>query len=157
MTFFAIIWSVAVFCNAPGPPGDILNASFYNPYSQAIVLSADVCDVLNTAPRKHHRWSYYGNETVEVENALFILAHEEGHAHDPGLILTTDWLPPYLQACGQVGPCEAYADCYGLRYLRAMARTLGFSGYNSRRLSRYAYRDRSHLGYTTIPGECWYK
>src|SRR6266498_2360190 len=127
MVFFATIWAVAVFCNTPAA----LQQSFYNPYSQAIVLTSSECDTLTGAPRTDHRWGYYGNETDGVKNALFELAHELGHGHDPDLVLT-GWTSPYLQTCSQAGVCEAYADCYALGHVAALARTLGFSGYSAR-------------------------
>jgi hypothetical protein len=158
MTFFAVIWSVAVFCNAPGPPGSFANQPYFNPYSQAIVLTSGECRALNDAQIGHHRWGSYQKRTFDLLDALFTLGHEEGHAHDPGFDGDTfAEITAYTLTCSQDGPCEAQADCYGVGHIAALARGFGFSKYTAWRLQRLAHRyNRASWGYSPpIPDACW--
>src|ERR1051326_8360896 len=103
MTFFATIWTVAIFC---GPIG--AHESGIALGAQGIRLSNDVCQPLRETPRMLPGTSY----------SLFVLAHEEGHERDPMLVENSgnvaydQRVSDYVGTCGWVGPCEAFADCF---------------------------------------------
>jgi hypothetical protein len=152
MTLFAIVWSVAVFC---GPnPGEGMYMTDGSPFNEAepyIVVQNEVCRDLR-APRSLHLFTAF---------SVFVLAHEQGHANDPILNRWRHGVPvdspdlAWIASCGAAGLCENYADCFAAGHMYEMARTLGFSGYNARRIRNLAHRDRFGIGYKPIPQRCW--
>ena len=134
----ATVWGVPVVCGG---------GSYYTPATQTITLLNSDCRVLRSAPNYDDREAYVFSTVI----ALFDIAHEEGHAHDPA-----NATPPFAQGCSRAGSCEAYADCYAAGHIEEMARTFGFSRYAARRFRNLAHAVRAaRIGYATIPQRCW--
>jgi hypothetical protein len=132
----ATVWGVAVVC-APG-------GGHYAPATRTITLPNSDCHALRAAPSYDPRRAYIFKTVI----ALYDLAHEEGHAHDP--------LNAERSDCSRAGACEAYADCYAAGHIEALARTFGFSSHVARRFRNLAHGQRAaHIGYSTIPQRCW--
>lgn len=126
MIFLATIMGAAVFCGVP--PG-MPQSGYYYQGSQQIVLPAWACPTIKHAPKDNGLGSM----------AVFILAHEEGHAHDPadGTYAAGE--------CSRPSPCEHYADCWAVRHMISVAQLLGWPLRTARRF--YAEAKAARWGY----------
>lgn len=127
----AVILGVAVICTG----------SYQGRYvaaSHSMRLDPLTCQTIRAAPAVRR-------DIFDVADAIFGVAHEAGHGHDPSPLVN----------CGVAGPCEAFADCYGAGHMRQVGRLLGFPAKVVTRAIRVARAWTPSIGYAAIPMSCW--
>lgn len=138
MIFFSVVWSAFVFC---APIGSYAAGAYYPTPTPHVELANYVCQGIE------HRGGI-----SDQAYAVFVLAHELGHAHDPAIAAKTG--VEIEGECSKPGPCEAFADCYAVGHLKRLARTLHFRWQRRLEMIRWV---RAHpiVFYTPPPRECW--
>lgn len=135
MMFLATIWGIAVMC---GPIGGTSAGEYLFPPTNQIVLANILCSRI----RRH----------VANPYSIFVLAHEEGHAHDPYLKEPAN--TAYRLTCNINSLCEQFADCWGASRFMRLARELGWSFKEALSMKREAMQS---VGWTygVMPRICW--
>lgn len=146
MNFLAVIWTVAVMCS--GQTGAWYAGG--GTEIDYIKLPKPYCDTLLLAPTAGYRWTKANLRSWYVADALFVLGHEEGHAHDP---LKDECV------CNSADNrrSENYADCYAAGHLQELAHDVfGFTRRDSRLFWSIEHGERYTLGqFGVVPQRCW--